>query len=287
MRITLIGANGQLGSDLVEALSSRHALTSLAHAGIEIASETSVRMALPPTRPDLVISTAAFHQVPECEADPDRAFAVNATGQFHLAAVCADLGAPYLQFSTDYVFDGAKGAPYVETDAPAPLNVYGVSKLAGEHLIRFRHPRHYILRTSGLYGRVPCRAKGGNFVTTMLRLGREQGEVRVVDDEVLTPTSTRDLADAVARVIETERFGTYHVTSGGSCSWYQFACEIFRLARVRTPLIPVPSSEFSSPVRRPRWSVLENRALDEAGCGGMRPWNEALAAYMAENGLTG
>ena len=183
MTHVIIGANGQLGSDLLEVLQREPppgGIVGLTHDEIEIADAQSVARALSNVRPHWVINTAAFHNVPRCEEEPDRAFAVNARGAWHLARTCAELGAGLLHVSTDYVFDGNRNQPYVEQDLPGPLNVYGVTKLAGEHLIRATLPRHLIVRTCGLYGVHPCRAKAGeSFVDTILRLARERGESEV------------------------------------------------------------------------------------------------------------
>jgi len=255
----------------------------LTHADIEVEDYESVREALGKHRPDCVINTAAFHDVIACEAQPERAFAVNAVGAWNVARVCAELGATLVHLSTDYVFDGGKGRPYVEDDLPRPSNVYGVSKLAGEHLIRYTLAQHFVVRTSGLYGAHPCRAKKGeNFVGFMLRLARERGEVRVVTDEVLTPTYTLDLARQVALLAQTEYHGLYHATSGGECSWYEFARAIFDLTGTPVSLQPTTAGEFPRPVKRPAYSVLENRALQELGLDRMRPWREALEAYLKE-----
>jgi dTDP-4-dehydrorhamnose reductase len=192
-----------------------------------------------------------------------------------------------MHISTDYVFDGAKRAPYVETDAPNPLSAYGASKLAGELLIRAAWPKHYIVRTCGLYGRAGASGKGGNFVNTMLRLAREGKPIRVVGDQICTPTATADLAAQLALLIETRAWGTYHATSAGGCAWSAFAAEIFRLAAARGLIAAAPavtaisSAEFGAPARRPPYSVLENRALADLGLDRMRPWQDALAGYIA------
>ena len=287
MKVVIIGANGQLGSDLVEVLASEEVIP-LTHDDIEVADLASGQAVLTAHRPQVVINTAAFHNVGACEEAPERAFAVNATGAWNVARACVPLGASLVHISTDYVFDGQKGSPYVEDDLPRPLNIYGVSKLAGEHLIRYTLQQHFIIRTSGLYGTHPCRAKGGdNFVGLMLRLAQERDEVRVVDDEVLTPTYTLDLAHQIALLIHTDglgpksaHYGLYHATSGGQCSWYEFARAIFELTGTTVNLQPTTAEEFPRPVKRPAYSVLENKALQGLGLDRMRPWQEALAAYL-------
>jgi dTDP-4-dehydrorhamnose reductase len=228
----------------------------------------------------VVINTAAFHNVPKCETEVAQAYALNAAAPGTLAAICDELGARLVHVSTDYVFDGAKQTPYVETDRPVPLNVYGISKLAGEYAVLARGGRHQVVRSSGLYGVRPCRAKGGNFIDTMYRLAGQQPVVKVVNDEILTPTFTADLA-AQIRVLALEgEPGLYHATSGGSCSWYEFARAIFDLGAFTTPLEPTSVREFAAPVKRPFYSVLENAAAARQGIDRMRPWREALTDYM-------
>ena len=231
-------------------------------------------------RPDIVVNTAAFHNVPKCETEVEQAYALNAVAPRRLARVCGELGARLVHVSTDYVFDGAKQTPYVETDRPAPLNVYGVSKLAGEYEVLGAGGPHQVVRSSGLYGVRPCRAKGGNFIDTMYRVAAEKPEVRVVNDEVLTPTFTADLAAQLRLLALEGRPGLYHATNQGSCSWYEFARTIFDLGGIATPLAPSSVRDMASPVRRPFYSVLENAALAAAGLDHMRPWREALADYM-------
>ena len=285
-RVVVLGSTGQLGSDLVEAF-AREDVRGLAHEDLEIGDAKAVRDALGRLRPDVVVNTAAFHNVPRCETEPERAFALNAIAPGRLARVCRELGAHLVHVSTDYVFDGAKRAPYVETDRPNPLNVYAVSKLAGEYAVLNHGGNHQVVRSSGLYGLRPCRAKGGNFIDTMFKAARERDEVQVVDDEVLTPTFTADLAAQIRLLALEGPPGLYHATNQGSCSWYEFARMIFDLAALRTPLRPTSVKEFASPVRRPVYSVLENAALQAIGLDRMRPWREALADYLGQRAAGG
>ena len=276
----VVGSTGQLGSDLVEAFASDD-VRGLAHEDMDIGDEAAVQRVLAALRPDIVVNTAAFHNVPKCETEVERAYALNAVAPRRLARVCAELGARLVQVSTDYVFDGAKQTPYVETDRAMPLNVYGVSKLAGEHEVLGAGGNHQVVRSSGLYGIRPCRAKGGNFIDTMYRVAAEKPEVRVVNDEVLTPTFTADLAAQIRALALEGKPGLYHATNQGSCSWYEFARAIFDLGGIGTPLAPTSVHEMAAPVRRPFYSVLENAALATAGLDRMRPWREALTDYMA------
>jgi dTDP-4-dehydrorhamnose reductase len=252
----------------------------LAHEDMDIGDDAAVRRVLAELGPDVVVNTAAFHNVPKCETDVDQAYALNAVAPRRLARVCKEIGARLVHVSTDYVFDGAKQTPYVETDRAMPLNVYGVSKLAGEHEVLGADGNHQVVRSSGLYGLRPCRAKGGNFIDTMHRVAAQQSEVRVVNDEVLTPTFTADLAEQI-RVLALEGHpGLFHATNQGSCSWYEFARAIFDLSGLTTPLRPTSVQDFAAPVRRPFYSVLENAGLAAARLDRMRHWRDALADYM-------
>lgn len=284
MNIAVIGSNGQLGSDVVRVFADQGAeVCSLTHADIEVSSMESVAECLRSQGPEVVVNTAAMHHVENCEKEPSKAYAVNAVGARNLAIVTRDLGAILVHVSTDYVFDGKQSEPYVETDVPLPLNVYGNSKLAGEYFVRTLNPKHFVLRTSALYGNHPCRAKGGqNFVDLMLRLAREHGHVRVVDDEYVSPTSTADLASQIVSLSGCDAYGLYHATAEGSCSWYEFAREIFSVAEMDVKLEIASSTEFPSKVPRPRYSVLENRGLKAIGLNSFEPWQSGLRNYVLE-----
>ena len=294
MRILLLGGNGQLGVDLRRALSAHTVLATARAPGpdsglraLDVGDKLAIAERVAEFKPELVLNTAAFHRVDDIERDAGEALRINALGAQQLALACRAADCALMHISTDYVFDGAKRAPYVETDAPNPLSAYGASKLAGELLIRAAWPKHYIVRTCGLYGRAGASGKGGNFVNTMLRLAREGKPIRVVGDQICTPTSTADLAAQLALLIETRVWGTYHATNAGACAWSDFAAEIFRLAAARgliaaVPAVaPITSAEFGAPARRPPYSVLENRALADLDLDRMPPWQDALAGYIA------
>lgn len=282
MKVAVIGSDGQLGADVVSAFTSRgDAVIQLTHADIEISCLDSVKSALVESDLDIVVNTAAMHHVEKCEQQPDAAYAVNATGVRNLALATREAGAVLVHVSTDYVFDGMKADPYVEADVPLPLNVYGNSKLAGEQFVRTLNSKHFVLRVSALYGKHPCRAKGGlNFIELMLKLGRERGLVRVVDDEFVSPTPTSDVARQIIKLSESNAFGLYHTTSEGSCSWYEFAKEIFAAADVCARVEVASSSEFPAKVPRPRYSVLENAALKAKGLNVFRPWQAGIVEYL-------
>lgn len=281
----IIGSNGQLGTDLRPALADFR-VTGLTHADLDVTDAARAREVLGGLRPDVVVNTSAYHKVDVCEDEPAASFAVNATAPYGLARLAAELDFTLVHFSTDYVFAGTGRVPCKESDPTAPVSVYGVSKLAGENLVRAYAPRHYVVRTTGLYGVAGASGKGGNFVETMLRLGKA-GPVRVVDDQVMTPTATADLAAAVAALLRRESevaYGLYHVTSGGQCSWYHFAKTIFEQAGLRVDLSPITTAESGSKARRPGFSVLDHGKWMAAGFAELRPWSEALHDYLRAKG---
>lgn len=284
MKVVVVGANGQLGVDVCAALEGAgHQVVPLTHAEIEITQSDSVATALQAARADAVVNTAAMHHVEQCEQDPARAFAINAIGARNLARSCDEIGAFLLHISTDYVFDGAKREPYVETDAPLPLNVYGNSKLAGEYFVRAACRTGAVLRVSGVYGANPCRAKGGmNFVRLMLKLAHERPEIRVIDDEILTPTYTRHIARQVLTLLANRPAALFHGTAQGACSWYEFAHQIFTLTGTKANLQKARPGEFPTKVARPGYSVLENARLKALGMDIMPAWQVGLRDYLAE-----
>ncbi|GAG16689.1 unnamed protein product, partial [marine sediment metagenome] len=232
MKVAVIGANGQLGCDVFTTFSdSGCEVIQLNHDAMDVVDFDSTRTRLEQANADVIVNTAAMHNLDGCEAEPTKAFAVNGIGARNLAILANELDFVLFHISTDYVFDGVKRTPYVETDCPMPLNVYGNTKLAGEHFVKTIAKKHFVLRVSGLYGTNPCRAKGGsNFVNLMLKLAKERDEVRVVDDEVLTPTFTEDIAKQIISMRDVHEYGLYHVTAQGSCSWHKFAAKIFELS---------------------------------------------------------
>jgi dTDP-4-dehydrorhamnose reductase len=284
--VLLIGANGQLGHDLLRAWPDQlpdDRIVPLTHAEIEVADLDSVRAALRRERPGVVVNTSAYHKVDLVEDEPDRAFQVNATGPRNLAIACAEVDAALIHLSTDYVFSGRgrrRGRPYREDDAVEPLSVYGVSKAAGEMFPRYLCPRYFVVRSCGLYGVAGSSGKGGNFVETMLRLAGTGNPIRVVDDQVLTPTHTLALAAQLAVLSSTDAYGTYHATCQGECSWYEFAGEIFRQAGLHPELSPQTTAEAGNKARRPSYSVLDNANLRGLGIDRMPDWRQALGEYL-------
>jgi dTDP-4-dehydrorhamnose reductase len=232
---------------------------------------------------DIVLNTAAYHIVPEAEKFPDKAFHINGTGVLNLARVCQDLDIRLVHYSTDYVFDGKKQKPYTEDDCPNPLSVYATTKLSGEYFALNYSDKSYVIRVSGIYGKVPCRAKGGNFITTMIKLAKEKPEVRVVNDEILTPTPTYHIAKNTAELITTDAFGLYHMSCEGEVSWYEFARVIWETLQLETPLYPASVKDFPLVVKRPFYSALENKNLNKLSINQMPGWKEALQAFLVTN----
>jgi len=281
-RYVVIGATGQLGSDLVKTFERPAELVALGSRDLDILDAARARSTLEDLRPTCVLNTAAYNLVDRAEEDRQGAFALNAEAVGTLAAVCQAIGATFVHFSTDYVFDGRKRAPYLESDSPDPLNVYGESKLAGERLARERCERTVIFRVSGLFGIAGSSGKGRtNFVETMLRLASEGKPLRVVADQVLGPSYTLDLARKVWAVLPKATHPIYHLTSTGQTSWYDFARRAFGLAGLTADLTPVTAAEFGAKARRPAYSVLAHSHLAALGEDDLRSWDAALAAYVA------
>lgn len=281
MRILILGAGGQLANELERVLTEDEVL-SLSHAEADICDHETVARHVRAFHPDCIVNTAAYHRVDDCEDEVERSFRVNAIALKGLCNVANSAGARLVHFSTDYVFDGAQRRPYRETDPPNPISIYGMSKLSGEQIVRRYGERYFLIRTCGLYSGGGSRSKGGNFVETMLRLASEGRTIRVVNDQVATPTSAKDLVKSLVPMLHSDRYGLYHMTNNGSCSWFDFAKEIFRLANLPAKVQPVSTAEFRSKARRPSYSVLDNLALREAGFPELPPWQEALAEYLRE-----
>jgi len=282
-RHVVIGATGQLGSDLVRTFDRPGELVPLSTRDLDILDAAATRAKLEALRPTCVINTAAYNLVDRAEEDGRSAFALNAEAVGSLAEICQTIGARLVHFSTDYVFDGAKRTPYLETDPARPLSVYGESKLAGERLALERCERTVILRVCGLFGLAGSLGKGkGNFVETMLRLAREGRPLRVVSDQVLCPSYTLDLARKVWAVLPKTAHRIYHLTNAGQTSWYDFARRALDLAGTTADLTAVSAADYGAKARRPAYSVLAHAHLAALGEDDLRPWDAALAAYVAE-----
>jgi dTDP-4-dehydrorhamnose reductase len=282
LKYAVLGAAGQLGRDLCPRLPGD--VIALTRAQADLARADEMRRILTELKPHVVVNCAAYNLVDRAESEPEAAFAVNAWAVRELARICRDLECTLVTFSTDYVFglDASRTTPYREDEAPGPVSVYGLSKLAGEYLARAICPQHFVLRTCGLYGVWCSGGKGGNFVETMLRLGAQGKPVRVVNDQICTPSYTVDVAAATLALIETGHYGLYHITNAGHCSWYELASGIFEAAGTKTEVIPITSQEYGAAARRPAYSVLDSVAYRSLQLPLIRPWREAVAAYLTE-----
>ena len=275
MNILITGANGMLGHDLQEVLSSRHELILTTSKTLDITDKENTIDFICEAEPDIVINSAAYTDVDGCEENPDIAYAVNGDGVRNLSIACDKIGCPLVHISTDYIFNGKNDRPWVEDDEIDPINVYGKSKLEGEQAILEILDKYFIVRTAWLYG-----INGKNFPRTMLELAQSHSEITVVYDEVGCPTYTQDLALAISQLIETEHYGIYHITNSGSCSWCEFAKCIFDVAEIDVNVIPVTASEFARPAPRPSYSVLENRNWTSRGFKPLRNYENAIKEYI-------
>jgi dTDP-4-dehydrorhamnose reductase len=281
-KYVVVGASGQLGHDLGARLEGQ--VIGLTRPDFDLTQPEAMRTKLKDLRPEMVFNCTAYNFVDRAESEQDVAFAVNAWGVRHLAAICRDLDCVLVHFSTNYVFglDDQRRMPYLESDCPGPISAYGVSKLAGEYFVRAMCPKHFVIRTAGLFGARGGGGKGTNFVELMLRLAKEGKPIRVVDDQVCSPTSTVDLAHATIALIGTGRYGLYHLTNSGSCSWHEYAQTIFELAGVQANLTAVTSQEFGAAAKRPAYSVMACRAYQALGLPELRLWRDALIDYLRE-----
>lgn len=286
--ILVIGRDGQVARSLDETLSaSGYHVVQIGRPETDLRNPSSVSEAIRAAQPDFIVNAAAYTAVDQAEVEPETAFAINAAGAQSAAEAASEIGAPIIHFSTDYVFDGSKGVPYVETDAVSPLGVYGESKLAGESLVAEANPKHIILRTAWVFSPF-----GSNFVKTMLRLSRERPEINVVDDQRGSPTYAPDLATTVCQIISRLRtlspspecFGTFHATNSGETSWYGFARAIIdgaaRRGGPQAIVRPIPTSAFPTKAHRPAYSVLSNDKLSHVYGIKLRPWPDALSEAL-------
>jgi dTDP-4-dehydrorhamnose reductase len=270
MKILLAGAGGQLGQALRAAL-VQDEVVALDHQRLDISKLEEVRRAVETYCPDLVLNAAAYNNVDGAESDALAAYRGNALGPRNLAVATAARGIALLHVSTDYVFDGTGTRPYHEFDRPQPLSIYAASKLAGEEAVRSLNPKHYLVRTAWLY-----HAVGKNFARTICGLARQQSEVRVVHDQVGSPTYAPHLATAILDLARTQAYGTYHLANQGAVSWYELTCALYRHLDIATPVSPIPTSEFPRPAKRPAYSALMT-IQDPAIL--LPPWEEGVAAF--------
>jgi dTDP-4-dehydrorhamnose reductase len=275
MKVLLTGSNGQLGRELASILPERgHEVVALDRQSLDVADPEAVERAVEEYSPEVVINAAAYTNVDACEKETDLAYSVNALGPRNLAQACEQKGCELLHVSTNYVFDGEGERPYEPFDPPNPVSAYGRTKLAGEEYVMRLTNRWYVVRSAAVYG------QGHNFVRTMLRVAGERDSLKVKDDEFIAPTYARDLAEGIVSIIESGHYGLYHLTNAGSCSWYEFTREIFRLAGVETEVVPIPGSDYPLPAARPA-----NGILSSLGSPGLRHWSEALVDYLECEGV--
>lgn len=278
MKVVVTGAGGQLGQDvLLELERKNHQAFGADRQQLDITKEEDVINYIQEIKPDVILHCAAYTNVDAAEENEDAAYQVNAAGSEYLAKAAKQIGAKMLYVSTDYVFDGSASEPYEVDEPTKPLGAYGRTKLAGEQLLQKHLDEYFIVRTAWVFG-----IHGNNFVKTMIRLGKERGEVGVVHDQVGSPTYTVDLAKFMVELMETEKYGVYHATNSGICSWYEFAVEIFKQAGLVVQVNPLTSDQFPRPAARPKYSVLSKKMIEKQGLTPLRDWKEALAAYLAE-----
>jgi len=279
MKIVLIGANGQLGSDLVRTVPSNVKLIPLTRNELNVTVKAQVENVITEIKPDIVLNTSAYIKVDLAEDEVEEAFRINTSGVKNLVDICQKTGAVLVHISTDYVFDGKKikiKEPYYEDDIPNPINIYGLSKYAGELIVKNCLEKYYIVRSSSLYGVAGASGKRGNFPYTILRKAKAGEKLRVVDDIYMVPTHTLDLAEGIWRlIIEEHLYGIYHITHTGYCSWYEFAKKILEFAGMNAEVEPVKHTEFPTKARRPLWSVLGTKKEIK-----LCPWEEGLERFI-------
>lgn len=286
MKILVTGAQGMLGQDLLPSLrqAGHEPIGADLKPGeptssvvLDITDLAAVKRTVQAVQPDAVIHGAAYTNVDGAEADETGAFRVNALGTWNLALACQERAVPLMYVSTDYVFDGTKDSPYDEYDLPHPQGVYGRSKRAGEIHVERLCSKHYIVRTQWLYGH-----HGKNFVETILKAAQERPELRVVDDQWGSPTTTRELSAIMAQLITSDRYGIYHASGSGACTWFEFAREILKQAGIQTPIHPQTTAESNRPAPRPRYSVMRNRALELSSVAPLPAWEISLQHYLQD-----
>lgn len=285
MKIAIIGANGQLGFDLVKSFkNTEHEIVPLVHADIDVTDFKLSHEVLKDIQPEVVINCAAYVRVDDAEEFADKAFVVNALGARNIALACRELNSMLVYISTDYIFDGRKKQPYTEEDVPNPLNVYGNSKLAGEYFTRNILEKYYIIRSSSLFGAAGASGKGGNFIETMIKKARNKEEIKVVDDMVMSPTYTKNAAEMIKNIIAKKLpFGIYHVSNAGQCTWYDFSKRIFKTLNMQADLSSTKTDVLQSKARRPMFSPLVSAKLKKRGLE-MENWETALRNYLIEKG---
>lgn len=275
MKILVTGAHGQLGTDIMQILSSEHEIYGFARQELNITDQQTTFEIIQQIKPDAVIHAAAYTKVDQAESDPELSYSVNAYGTRNVVLASQKIAAKVIYISTDYVFAGTRSVPYCEFDQTSPVNVYGRSKLAGEEMVKTFSDKFFIVRTSWLYGRY-----GTNFVSTILQLSEQQEELRIVSDQVGSPTYTVDLVRFLRELLRTEQFGIYHATNTGSCSWFEFAKTILETVNRNRNIVPVRTEDFPRPAARPAFSVLDHMAIRQNSFNEFRHWRAALQDFL-------
>jgi dTDP-4-dehydrorhamnose reductase len=279
-RVLVTGGGGQLASDLEALLGGECEIHAQPRTQLDVTDPEAIERAIVGLRPEVLFNCAAFHNVELCEREEQQSFAVNASAVKRMAELCDEHGVLLVHLSTNYVFDGSATAPYGEDDAPSPQSIYALSKLAGEYAALAYAPNALVVRSGGLYGRSGSASKGGNFVTRMLDRAREQGELAVVADQLLSPTATEDLAAALVEAVDTGTSGLLHLTASGSCSWHEFTEAIVELAGLDVEVRPTVTERPPGGARRPLNGVLGRSRADSLGLAPLRDWRAALEHYM-------
>jgi len=279
LKALVVGASGQLGRELVARLGDE-LLWSGGRDELDITRSNAVVTVLERIRPDVVFNASAYNRVDKAEVEPGLAMEVNALAAHGLALAAREIGARIVHFSTDYVFDGTASRPYREDDAPNPVSCYGVSKLAGEHLVALADPRHLVVRTSGVFGTGGSQQKGGSFVSRIVAQAREGRSLRVVSDQRFAPTCAADLATAAIALARAGAHGLVHVTNEGACSWHELAVAALAAAGLDADVEPISAADLGLPARRPAFSVLDTSRYRGLGLPALRPWREALGEVV-------
>ncbi|MDQ0218896.1 dTDP-4-dehydrorhamnose reductase [Peribacillus cavernae] len=285
-KILLLGANGQLGTDVQDVFSpfKQYEIINVYRNQLDVEKDNITDFLTSVGDFDILINCTSYHKTDECEDFPAKSFAINSLAVWEIAKFCNAHNKVLFHITTDYIFDGKSRQPYLEDDCPNPLNVYGTSKLSGEHFIKAYHDKYFIFRVSSLFGKAGASGKGGNFVETMINLGNQGKTIRVIDDQVMSPTHTLDIAKAIHTFIDqdVDSYGVYHCSGEGECSWHGFAEEIFTQLNMDVDLIPVPHTSYQTKANRPLFSVLDNSKLNELHQ--MPNWRDSLTAYLIQKG---
>jgi dTDP-4-dehydrorhamnose reductase len=287
MRVLVLGSNGQLGSDLLDIWRRKQPEFEVIHITrkeLDVTHLEDIKERLKSYAFDMLVNCTSYHKTDEAEKNATQAFTINAHAVRAMAEACENKDAGFIHISTDYVFSGDINRPYVETDCPCPINVYGASKAMGESLALMAHNQVFVLRVASLFGVAGASGKGGNFVETMLSIAKEKGEVRVINDITMSPTSTAEVANMILGFIEQQpEPGIYHAVNSGEATWYEFAQEIINQAGVDAQVLPISSDEFPAVAKRPAYSVLNNTKIS-AFVGNILHWKQALTKYLCAKG---